>query len=381
MKIALFTDSFLPGKGGTENAIVNLVKALTIQNHSVRIYCPDYHKKDQYYKDFSVFRVKSISLTDNEMVALPSLCRKKLFSDLKLFNPDIFYFCSASGMAKAATIYAKKFKKPLVATIHTKFHLAFYDSCKSKLITHILIKSLANKLNKCNGVTTVSHDTAKLLKSYGCRKNVEVIRNGLNEKINCREINKTFNHFNFLFCGHVIKVKNIQFSMRCLAKLKNKYGFTNFDFNIAGFGNYQKSLEKLAKKLKIYDNVHFLGYISDKKQLGEIYAKSHLLLFPSYFDTDGLVVLEAASYSTPTLALRGYGCGERLADGKTGFLADYNLNDYSEKLWQIINDKELYEKVCKNLKYLEGKSWSEIAKDYIEYFDKIIKSYNENQNS
>lgn len=374
MKIALFTDSFLPGKGGTENAIANLVLALQKKGHIVRIYCPDYHQPEQESKDFSVFRVKSIALTKNEMMALPSLCKKKMLQDLEMLDPDIFYFCSASGMAKAAVYFAKKFKRPLAATIHTKFHMAFYNSSKSKLITAALIKSLANKLNKADGVTTVSNDMARVLKEYGCKKDVQVIKNGMNKNLNYEDKEKSFEHFNFLFCGHVIKVKNIQFTIKCLGNLKAKYNFDNFTFNIAGTGNYQNKLEKLAKKCKIDKNVKFFGYISDKNELGNIYSKSHLLLFPSPFDNDGLVVLEAASYSTPTLALNGYGCGERITDNQTGFLSDYDEKAFTERLWQIINDKVAYQKVRKGLANLKAKSWEQISDEYLEFFDNLIKN-------
>lgn len=375
MKIALFTDSFLPGKGGTENAISNLVVALQDRGEKVRIYCPDYHQENQNFKDFSVFRVKSLMLTKNEMIVLPSLQRRQIENDVKNFDPDLLYFCSASGMAKTAVKLAKKLKKPLVATIHTKFHYAFYNSSKSRLLTHILIKSLAKKLNHCDCVTTVSNDMATCLKEYGYKGQPIVIRNGLKEIPKYTSQEKSFDKYAFLFCGHVIKIKNIQFSLKCLAKLKCEHKFDNFVFNIAGSGNYQKKLEKLAKKLNIFENVNFLGYISDREELNKIYSQSHLMLFPSYFDNDGLVVLESASNSTPTLALKGYGCGERIIDNETGFLAEYDEEDFANRLWKIINDKETYNFVRKNMANLKVKTWDEISKEYIECFQNVISNF------
>ena len=375
LKIALFTDSFLPGKGGTENAIKNLVLELQNQNHLVRIYCPDYHKNEQNFEDFSIFRVKSLKLTDNEMMVLPSLCKKAIEKDLKNFNPNLIYFCSASGMAKWAVKFGKKLKLPIVATIHTKFHMAFYNSSKSKLLTAILIKSLANKLNHADAVTTVSNDMVQVLKNYGCKKEIKVIRNGLNNLPPCNKTEKDLNKISFLYCGHVIKVKNIQFTLKCLSDLKKRYKFDNFVFNIAGSGNYQKTLQKLAKKLNIENNVNFLGYISDKTKLNELYANSYLSLFPSLFDNDSLVIIESAQNNTPTLALFGYGCGERIIDGETGFLANYNEEDFTNKIWEVVNDKKLYQHVLNNLKNFKGENWEQITKQYVSFFEEQIQKH------
>lgn len=375
LKIAVFTDSFFPAGGGTEQATYNLCKNLKELGHEILLFAPDYHRA-QDFNEFEVIRIKSIKLSKNDMAVLCKLEYKKILKISKNFNPDIIYYCTASGMAKCAIKVAKKLNKPIVATIHTKFKEAFYNSSHSKLITNLLIGSLVRKLNRTNKIITVSNDMANQLHEYGYKKEVLVIKNGtdhIKSLSKTTNVNKNPNIFTFLFCGHIIKIKNIQFSIKSLGNLKKEFGFHNFKFYIVGEGNYKQKLEKLIKKENLYDNVIFTGFISDRIEISKIYSKADLFLFPSIFDTDGLVICEAASAGTPTLTLKGYGASERITDNKNGFLSNYNVKDFSNRIYQIIQDKTLYNNVCQNVHTIYGEGWRQVAEKYERLFIDLIK--------
>lgn len=44
LNIAVFTDSFFPGSGGTEVATYQLCKTLKDNGHNILLFAPDYHK-------------------------------------------------------------------------------------------------------------------------------------------------------------------------------------------------------------------------------------------------------------------------------------------------------------------------------------------------
>ena len=148
MRIAVFTDSFLPGKGGTEQAVYNMCKALTeIEGNVVKVYCPQFHpKKNVDIAEFDVFRVPSFRLNASDMVALPSIFRQ-VYRDVEDFRPDVIHFCTVSGMAKAALKAGKRLGVPVVSTIHTDFEQAFMDAMPIKLVVYILMKQLAKRIN------------------------------------------------------------------------------------------------------------------------------------------------------------------------------------------------------------------------------------------
>ena len=97
------------------------------------------------------------------------------------------------------------------------------------------------------------------------------------------------------------------------------------EFFIAGKGPLQPELEMLADGLGILRDVHFLGFLSQRKLL-ELYASSHLFLHPSELsanqDQEGVPnsVLEAMATGLPVVATRHGGLPEAIDHGQTGFL-------------------------------------------------------------
>lgn len=369
LKIAVWTDSFFPGRGGTEIATYNLCKNLILLGHQVVLFCPDYNR-EQEFNEFPVYRVKSLNLSYNDKMALCKKEYKRILKIAKDFKPDINYYCTASGMARMAIDTAKEMNIPVVGTMHTKFKDAFYDSSHSHLITKILLNSLVKKLKRTDKVICVSHDLGKQLNQCGYKGEIEVIKNGIDyfAKTDNKLKEKDFSTFKLFFCGHLIKVKNIQFTLKCLSYLKKEKNFDNFEFSIVGSGKYANKLKKLVKKLDLNENVVFLGYVGDKEKLAEYNSNAHLFLISSTFDNDPLVVLEASQCGTPTLALKDTGSSERLVDNVNGWTANYNVKDYAERIYEIINNKEMYEKVRSNLSTIFGEPWIEVAKRYEKIF-------------
>lgn len=387
MKIAVFTDSYLPGTGGTENAVKNMCKGLENIGHEVKIYCPDYHVKGKTVEE-KVFRVTSIKLSTNDMAVLPLLQKRKLTESVKNFNPDIIHFCTGSGMAKWALKIGKKLNIPVVGTIHTKFRMAFSDTIKSKLVVNCMVKSIANKLDRCQAVSVVSNSQIPDIHSYGYKKeNIQVIKNGSTKREKITVLPQTQNLVKekykltgktvFLFVGRVVKFKNIQFSIKALSELKKRNDDNlQFKFLIVGEGPYQKQLEKLIRKHNLEENVIFTGVIKDREILNAIYMSSDLLLFPSIFDNDTLVVCEAGSNGTPSLVLKDTGPSERIKANYNGFVSEHNEVQFAKEIERIINDKTLYQKVVNNLNTILPKDWDGIAKEYQKFYEDAIKTYN-----
>ena len=371
LKIAVFTDSFLPGVGGTENALINLCRELISLGHEIILFAPDYHR-EQKFDEFMVYRVKSIKITPNDMAALATLEYKRVLKITKAFAPDIIYYCTAMGMPKLALKVGKKLGVPVVATIHTKFKEAYYSSTKSRFITFCVIKSLVSKLNRSAAVTTVSEDMKRELFNYGYRGEVRVIKNGTPaRKIGKIEAKKIGGVPKFIFCGRLEQVKNIQFSLKCLGRLKREKKLGDFVFTVIGSGSYRGKLEKIVKKDGLAENVIFTGLVSDRSKLNEYYSDAHLLLFPSTFDNDGLGALEAAANGVPALAFGDCGAGERLTDGENGFLSGRSESAFCDKILEIIGNEELYAHVCENMHTIPTQTWREIAEIYADLFAEV----------
>ncbi len=369
MKIAIFTDSFLPGVGGTENAVKNFATALA-KEHEVMVLAPDYKRAfDVSALPFRVVRSKSLKITENDFWALPKLT-PSLKKELDEFKPDILHTQTLGMMADFANCYGKKRGVPVVCTVHTKYRFCYLHDLKSKALTALVIRRIIKRANKADALCAVSKSMSEELVSYGAKKEAFVIKNGCNLTASLKQKPATSDKFNFTYVGLISTIKNIDFSLKALAEVKKVRD--DFTFTVIGRGSDEKKLKKLTKKLGLKDNVTFTGVIRDREVLAEYFLNSNLFLFPSVFDSDGLVILESACYGTPTLALEGTGASERISDGVTGFTAKADVNSYAQKILLLMDDKAKLEEVGKNAVTIFS-SWDETAKKYLELYNDLIK--------
>ena len=121
----------------------------------------------------------------------------------------------------------------------------------------------------------------------------------------------------------LIPKKGVATSLRGFAIFKKDN--PKAEFCIAGKGPLQPELEMLADGLGILRDVHFVGFLSQRKLL-ELYASSHLFLHPSEIsanqDQEGVPnsVLEAMATGLPVVATRHGGIPEAVEHKRTGFL-------------------------------------------------------------
>ena len=370
MKIAIFTETFLPGIGGTENAVLQYATELS-KTDEVLLVAPDYHKPcDDGAFPFKVLRTKSIPVTKNDMWAMPALT-PKIKKAIEDFAPDVLN-CQHWGMTSGlANKYAKKHGVPLIYVVHTKF-LDCYKQAAPFPLPHLFIKNGIRRLNKADVACAVSYSMAHELSVYGYKKPVTVIRNGFDFKPEAviKKQKQASDPFVFLFVGRIVSYKNIAFSLRALAIVKNTR--SDFTFYIVGTGPHVKKFQRLAKKLGLTNNVVFTGATMDKKVLYKYYADADLLLFPSIFDNDPLAIIEAASAGTPSLVLHNTGASERITDGVNGFIVNNSVSVYAEKILSIMQNRQVLNMPSVKNIYIHN-SWQDTVNEYKKIYSELIE--------
>ena len=370
LKIALFTDSFLPGIGGTENVVLKLAHEFSKDNEVI-VFAPNYHRPYEENLDlpFKVVRAKSLGVTKNEVWAMPSIT-KKIKKTLDDFKPDVIHNHTIGKMAAYANKYAKKHGIPIICTVHTKFSFCYKWVFKLNLIVKLIYKTVIRRANAADRVTSVSESMNGELIPYGLKKPLKIIRNGnyINER---SDAPKTPNEkFTMLYVGMINEYKNLRFSLNALKELKKTR--SDFVFYMVGRGPHEKRLKKLVKKLGLIDNVMMTGAITDREKLKEIYRSADLLLFTSVFDNDSMVLIEAAENGTPALVLKDTGSAERYVDGETGFIAENSISAVAQKIGALMEDKESLLKVGKNA-HSVCIPWETIVAEYLELYKEEIE--------
>lgn len=219
-------------------------------------------------------------------------------------------------------------------TYHTKFDIDIRTAIKSKALQDSLIRAILWNIEGADEVWTVSRGAGENLESIGYRGKWRVMDNGVDfarghasmEKQN--EISRLHNLTDhapvFLFTGRLRWYKGIRIILEGLAKAKARGA--KFHMLFVGDGSDRGEIEELTHKLGLTDQCVFVGSIQDRELLRAYYSRADLFLFPSTFDTNGIVVREAAACGLGAVLVKGSCAAEGITDGQNGILIGENAD-------------------------------------------------------
>ena len=128
-----------------------------------------------------------------------------------------------------------------------------------------------------------------------------------------------------LFVGRIVPIKGIDKLLMALNHLENIERLRLLV--IGGNKNCQDEvnrLRRLSKSLKIESSVTFLGLVEQEK-LPYFYSAADICVFPSHYESFGLVALESLACGTPVVATDVGGIRSVVRDGETGYIVLDNV--------------------------------------------------------
>lgn len=385
--IALFCESFYPSFDGVINVQTNYAQRL-LKDYNVVMIAPR-TKKEYIEKDYLTLLCKSIYW---KMIhypyALPGLDRtfKKYLKKLRI---DLVHIHGPFPMGHYGVKYAKRHHIPVVGTFHTQFKKDFLRYVKVDTLTKPLVAYITRCFNKCNEVWTMNPANVEILHEYGYKGVARIMPNGTDlvrtkEHDNLvKQINQKHELVNkqnvMMFCGRIIENKNIFLIADVLKILKDK----NFPFHMlyVGDGLDLERLKKYITSLKLQDHVTFTGKIMDRNLLGAYYLRSDLFLFPSVYDTDGLVKYEAAAFSTPSLLIDGSPSSVGTIDNQTAYLTTTNPEDIANKIIEIFSSPDTLTKVSNLAQEHLYKHWDAIVGDVATAYNQLLSTKEKDDNA
>lgn len=372
LKIGLFLDTYFPMVDGVVMVMHNYACILS-KMCDVTVFVPKGRKPfDDSTLPYKVVRCNKLRLPGDYDLPLPNLGYSFL-KKLKKAELDLIHIHSPFTMGKIAVSYAKKHKIPIIATMHSQYKQDFYKATKSKILTNFLLKRIMKVFNACDECWAVNSDAVEVFKGYGATKPIEVMLNGTEITYfdNKAELEKMREQYGiksdekvFLFVGRINAIKNIFFIVDALKLLKN----TGFKFKMffIGKGPDENKLKQEIEKNKLEKEVFMLGYLPFREDLTKFYRLTDLFLFPSLYDTNSLVPIEAASQKTPTLYIKGALTASTITEDVNGFLSENSTLAFCDKIIEIFSDSEYYAKVQ------EG-AYNDI---YITWDKAVMQAYN-----
>ncbi len=384
LNIGLFMDDFFPNVNGVVMVMDALARNMSkYANVTIVVPYTDSTEGDDE-KPYDIYRVKSIHLPLTEYhVGTPKLKPISIEKDLLAKKFDIIHIHSPFTMGKLGLHIAKKLNIPTISTMHTRFDFEFRKYLKSDRLSKLLIHQIIKVYNKSFACIAINHAMVKVFEDFGYKGTPIVEYNGTELKLisNPKEavarVNKEYkikeDENVFLFVGRLNEVKNIFFILDVMKRLKEKG--IQYKMLYVGTGPDE---EKLRRKIHEYDlekEVIMTGKIMDRELLSSIYYRATLFVFPSLFDASSLVQIEAASQKTPTIFIEGSVTSDTVTNNVNGFKAPNDLEQFTDRIIEIINDKKLYKEVCENAHRDLAKSWETISKETYQIYLDIIEKY------
>jgi len=180
-----------------------------------------------------------------------------------------------------------------------------------------------------------------------------------------------------LFVGRIEPLKGIAQLLRAMTYLEN--GLRPRLMIIGGDEHSQDEMERLRRlswDLHVGDSVTFLGLIEQEK-LPLFYSAADVCAIPSYYETFGLVALEALACGTPVVATRVGGFADVIRQGETGYvLPDNTPRDLADKIAGLLLGSSVNWQTALSIRASVSRfSWSNIARAVVKQCEEVLANY------
>ncbi len=380
LNVGVFNDSFPPILDGVANATVNYARSIQKIYGKAVVATPWYPKvKDDY--PFRVIRYSSTNVSKRLGYRMGNPFNPLLIKKLENENLDIIHIHSPFTSALLARVLRRYTGAPIVFTYHTKFDVDIEKRIAFNPLRKVSIKFLMSNINACDEVWVVSEGAGENLVQLGYEGEFQIMENGtdfekglgseksmqtIRQKYGLKEEDTVF-----LFVGRMMWYKNLKFTIDSLKAAKEQ-GAT-FKMLFVGDGVDRPSIQEYIASLELENECIFTGAIHDREHLRSYFSIANLFLFPSTYDTNGIVVREAAACGCPSLLIEGSCASEKIQHNITGILIDETVESMASEILLACADHTRLKSIGENAADQIYLSWDDAVGKAFERYHHIIE--------
>ena len=364
MKKILFINGHL-NVGGVEKSLVNLLRNINYNRYEVDLLLleelGDYEK--EIPKDVHII-LKSLYGTYGNLFT----CLKKAVLHKDIFSLKMRIIFMITKFTKKENI---KFAKKLLTNNNEYDYVigfrpgictelaAYAVTAKKKIgwwhhgVINIDMKGYSETCKYLDAIVCVSKGCKEMLSQISLiqRRKLVYIPNMIDTKEIYQKSLQSNTHYasckmNIVSIGRLEEEKHFENIVDAAEKLKTN-NITNFHWVIVGDGSQRSHIEK---KIRDFQLSKYITLVGSKKNPYVFLKDAYLYAHPSYVESQGLTILEAMAMGIPCVVTHAVGPDEFIDDGINGILTDKNPESFAEKVYQIISNKSLYEKIKSNTK-------------------------------
>ena len=314
MRIAYFTETFLPIITGVVVTMTHLLDYVANEGHQSVLFVP--HGTVDSYAKTKIYHHRSLKtpIYPELRIATPLARVEK---NLLAFKPDLIHLVSPTSLGLAGLHVARKHRIPVVASYHTDFS-GFARRWKMGVFAEPIFSYYRSIHNRADVNLVPSYFSKRQVVAKGFKR-VQVWPGGVNlerfspskrsrkwrTQLTGGDSEKTL----VLIVGRLSREKRVEMLLPVIERIPG------IRLVIVGDGPFRKKLERKFAGT----STHFAGY-QHGDDLARAYAAGDIFAYTGAEETFGNVVAEAMASGLPIVAPNSGGVVDLVEHGKTGFL-------------------------------------------------------------
>jgi glycosyltransferase involved in cell wall biosynthesis len=355
IRIAVFTEVFLPKIDGITTRLDQTLRCLTAEGHDALVFAPS----------GAAYRRAGVEVLQVRGAPFPAYPELRLaFPDprillaLRRFAPDVIHAVGPVCLGAWGMIAARALGLPIVASYHTdlpryarehgmdwlepavwpivrRLHgMAHVNLCPSRHTRQELLAQGLEEVGIWRGGVDAKH--------FHPRRGTHAMRMRLSGGVPDGPV--------VLYAGRLSSEKNLETLSEVAGEIPEAH------IGLVGDGPARPELERALADRR----ATFAGFLRGE-ELAEAYASADIFLMPSTSETLGLSVFEAMASGCPVVAAAAGGLTDLVQHGETGLLFDPRARGAAARaVGRLLGDPMLREHCARQArKYAESYTWSD----------------------
>jgi glycosyltransferase involved in cell wall biosynthesis len=342
MRVGLFTNNYLPFRGGVTTAVETLRQGLEALGHRTWVFAPaapDPHPDPPF-----VLRYPSVPAPTYPGFSLPVPVSRRLGRLARALELDVVHVHHPFLLGVTGRRLARRQGVPLVFTYHTRYEkYAHYVPLPPRLVRPLAVRLACRFAASADLVVAPSDHVADTLRRRGIEAPVAVIPTGVDLELFSpgsrerarRRLGLPVEGLICLYTGRLDREKSIERVLDAFESVAA--AVSTATLHLVGKGSHAEALQRRAAAGRARHRVVFQGGMV-REALPDYYRAADLFLFASETETQGLVLAEAHACGLPAVAVRAPGVEEVVVDGHTGLLTKPAARDLAEAAVGLLLD-------------------------------------------
>jgi glycosyltransferase involved in cell wall biosynthesis len=376
MRVALFTDTFVPEINGVARTLKRLTDFFEKKNIEYKVFAPEipdypfFHSRIHRLSSFRFF------LYPECRVAVPNVLQMK--AELQAFQPHLIHVATPFNIGLCGLHYAKKMQVPLVGSYHTNFdhYLRYYDL---QFLSNFFWRYMYWFHRSMQKIFVPSQDTMEQLKRRGFT-NLHLWPRGVDCSLfhpyyHQREVREKYNideKYLLVYVGRIAVEKDVQLLHEIAKRLPESLR-DHVHWLMVGDGPLKEEMQQRAP-----ERMTFVGYLQGS-DLAKVYAAADLFVFPSATETFGNVVLESLASGTAVIGANSGGVKSIMQHGAFGYLCEPRaIDEFAAAIVRFLsNDTQRKQMELAGRAYALTQNWEVIFENLISEYEKVWRHHAE----